>query len=97
MITYKPTVTSIARGHGLKSRIGVPISLEALIDKNNWNEGIKLDLYGICFLWPKFSLPCPIRDVCIGVGFARKIYYNFLGTKIGHKERLDCKFFCLPS
>ena len=82
--------TGIAGGHGFISRIGVLISLEALIDKNNWNEGTKLDLYGICSLWPRFSLPCPIRDVCIGVGFAKKIYYNFPGTKEGHKERLDC-------
>ena len=37
------------------------------------DEGARLNLYGICSLWPKFRLPCPIRDVCIGVGFAKKI------------------------
>ena len=67
---------------GLYPVIGVLISLEALIDKNNWNEGTKLDLYGICSLWPRFSLPCPIRDVC-GVEWAlrRKYIIIFLGRR----------------
>ena len=30
-----------------------------------WDEGARLNLYGICSLWPKFRLPRPIRDVCI--------------------------------
>ena len=54
-----------------------------------WDEGARLNLYGICSLWPKFRLPCPIRDVCIGVGFAKKNMRIFLGRRKGYTVRFS--------